>query len=56
MKNNVIYVDFTKRCKAHKSNLILTNLVKSIKKLFKINLKSNVYPTNLYPRKNKRIL
>lgn len=56
MKSNVIYVDFSKKCKVHKSNLILTNLAKFIKKLFKINSKSNVYSTTISSKKSKRIL
>lgn len=56
MKNNVIYVDFSKRCKVHKSNLLLTNLAKFIKKLFKINLKSNAYSTTVSSKESKRIL
>lgn len=56
MKNNVIYVDFSKKCRIYKSNLLLTNLVKFIKKVFKINSRSNVYKTTFYPRKSKRIL
>jgi|GEM_PF-3379902 len=56
MKNNVIYVDFSKKCRIYKSNLLLTNLVKFIKKIFKINSRSNVYKTTFYPRKSKRIL
>lgn len=56
MKNNVIYVDFSKKCRIYKSSLLLTNLIKFIKKVFKINPKSNVYKTTFYSKKSKRIL
>lgn len=56
MKNNVIYVDFSKKCKVHKSNLMFANLTKFIKKLFRINSKPNTYHTNLPSDKSKRIL
>jgi len=56
MKNNVIYVDFSKKCRIYKSSLLLTNLIKFIKRTFRLNSKSNVYKTTAYSKKSKRIL